>query len=207
MSDHLLPPNATPLERALEAATLRIDAIPVPLRTLWNPDTIPAPLLPWLAWGLSVDDWDTAWTEPQKRAVVAASIRVHQHKGTVGAMLTALAALDYSAQLIEWHQSAPQQPPYTFKIRVTLDARGIIDGIWGEVERTALAAKNARSHLTAVQLLHTSPSPVVMAAAITAAEIITIQPWQLTEIDSAGPLRIGAAISARETVTISPQVH
>ena len=207
MSDSLLPPNATQLERALEAATLRIDAIPAPLRTLWNPDTIPAPLLPWLAWGLSVDTWDAAWTDAQKRAVVKSSINVHQHKGTVGAMLTALAALDYNAQLVEWHQTTPPGAPYTFAIRVTLDARGIIDGIWGEVERTALAAKNARSHLVAIQLLHTSPSPAVLAAAITAAEIVTIQPWQITQIDSTGPQYIGASITARETVTLSPQVH
>ncbi|MDZ4377999.1 MAG: phage tail protein I [Xanthomonadaceae bacterium] len=207
MSDSLLPPNATQFERALEAATLRIDAIPTPLRTLWDPDTISAPLLPWLAWGLSVDEWDSTWTTAQKRAVVRASINVHQHKGTVGAMLTALAALDYGAQLIEWHQTSPAGAPYTFAIRVALDARGIIDGTWGEVERTALDAKNARSHLTAIQLLHTSPSPAVMATAITAAEIVTIQPWQIAQIDSAGPQYIGASITARETVTISPQVH
>lgn len=207
MSDSLLPPNATPLERALEAATLRIDAIPVPLRTLWNPDTIPVQLLPWLAWGLSVDNWDPAWTEARKRAVVAASIDVHQHKGTVGAMLTALSALDYNASLIEWWQSAPPAAPYTFRIEVALDARGIIDGTWGDVERTAVVAKNARSHLESIRLVHTSPSKAVMAAAITSAEIVTIQPWQITEIDSAGPQYIGVGIFARETVTLSPQVH
>jgi phage tail P2-like protein len=207
MSDSLLPPNATTLERALEAATLRIDAIPVPLRTLWNPDAIPAALLPWLAWGLSVDNWDPTWTEARKRAVVAASIDVHQHKGTVGAMLTALSALDYNAKLVEWHHTAPRGTPYTFAIESTLDARGIVDGIWADIERTALAAKNARSHLTSIRLVHTSPSPAVMAAAITSAEIVTIQPWQLTEIESVGQQTIGVGIFARETVTISPLVN
>ena len=204
---NLLPPNATRTERALEAAGSIVGEIDGHLDTLRNPDTIPTNLLPWLAWDRSVDVWDTAWTAAQKRAVVKASINVHQHKGTVGAMLTALAALDYSAQLIEWHQTSPAGAPYTFAIRVTLDERGIIDGIWGEVERTALSAKNARSHLTAIQLLHTSPSPAVLAAAITSAEIVTVQPWQISEIQSAGPQYIGASITARETVTLSPQVH
>lgn len=207
MSDSLLPPNATPLERALEAATCRVDAIPVPLRALWNPSTIPAPLLPWLAWGVSVDDWNPDWTDPQKRAVVAASIDVHRHKGTVGAMLTALAALDYEAQLVEWHQTIPAGEPYTFGIEVTLDARGIADGVWDEIERQALAAKNTRSHLTSVRLVHASPSPAVMAVALTCAEIVTIEPWQLTEIESIGQQTIAVGVFALETVTISPQVH
>lgn len=207
MSDSLLPPNATPLERALEAATRRIDAIPAPLRDLWNPATIPAPLLPWLAWGLSVDVWDAAWTEARKRAVVAASIAVHRRKGTAAAVRVALAALDYDTQLIEWFHTTPTAPPYTFAVEATLDARGIDPALWDDIERTALGAKNVRSHLTSIRLVHTSPSPLVLAAAITAAETITIQPWQLTQIDSAGPLHIGAAITARETVTLSPQVH
>ena len=52
MSDQpsLLPPNASALERKLEQATLRLGTLPVPLRELWNPDTCPAHLLPWLAW-------------------------------------------------------------------------------------------------------------------------------------------------------------
>jgi len=43
----LLPPNATDTERAIEATTERTTDLPVPLRTLWNPDTCPADLLPW----------------------------------------------------------------------------------------------------------------------------------------------------------------
>ena len=43
----LLPPNASDLERATEGAIrARLTAVPIPLATLWNPDTCPAPLLP-----------------------------------------------------------------------------------------------------------------------------------------------------------------
>ncbi|MGS4945207.1 phage tail protein I, partial [Meridianimarinicoccus sp. RP-17] len=73
MSDlSLLPPNATPVERGFEAAGARITALPVPVRDTWNPATCPATLLPWLAWALSVDNWDPTWTEGQQRAVIAA---------------------------------------------------------------------------------------------------------------------------------------
>lgn len=84
----LLPPNATAIERSIEAATDR--PIPIPIADLWSPADCPAPILPWLAWALSVDHWDAAWPEETKRAVVAASAEVHRHKGTVWAMRRAL---------------------------------------------------------------------------------------------------------------------
>ena len=51
----ILPPNVTRAERALEGATARLDDVPVPIRSMWNPATCPAFLLPWIAWGLSID--------------------------------------------------------------------------------------------------------------------------------------------------------
>jgi phage tail P2-like protein len=98
----LLPPNATPQETAIEAATARIGEVPVPNATLWTPATCPAALLPWLAWALSVDEWDGTWPEERQRAVIAASVAVHRRKGTRGAVVAALAAAGYgTATLIE----------------------------------------------------------------------------------------------------------
>ena len=57
----LLPPNSSPLERAVEAATTL--GIETPINTLWNPDECQADALPWLAWALHVDNWDDAATE------------------------------------------------------------------------------------------------------------------------------------------------
>jgi phage tail P2-like protein len=81
----LLPPNASPQEAAIEAATARIADVPVPNASLWTPATCPAALLPWLAWALSVDEWDGTWPEERQRAVIAASVGVHRRKGTRGA--------------------------------------------------------------------------------------------------------------------------
>lgn len=102
MSASLLPPNANPLERALEAvAAERIEAIEVErLRALWTPADCPAPLLPWLAWALSVDEWDGAWPEATQRAVLAVSVDVHRHKGTVGAVRRSLAAAGYGDAVV-----------------------------------------------------------------------------------------------------------
>ena len=82
MSDlTLLPPNATPLERAL-AKACAMPHKPEKIRRLWSPQTCPFELLPWLAWAWSMDDWDPSWTEAQQRAIVAASANLHKKKGT-----------------------------------------------------------------------------------------------------------------------------
>ncbi len=62
----LLPPNRTALGARLAASHPL--ALPVPLRTLWNPATCPAHCLPFLAWAFSVDQWH----EPGRRASSAA---------------------------------------------------------------------------------------------------------------------------------------
>lgn len=91
-----LPPNSTALERALEATfAARLDALPMPVGQMMNPATCPSAFLPWLAWALSVDDWDAAWSETTKRSVVAASISVHRRKGTIASVKAAMAAMGY----------------------------------------------------------------------------------------------------------------
>ncbi len=95
MTASLLPPNSTDLERALDLTGARISAVDAPIDLMWNPETCPTAFLPWLAWSLSVDEWDNAWPEGTKRAVIAASVWVHRHKGTVGAVKRALAKAGY----------------------------------------------------------------------------------------------------------------
>jgi phage tail P2-like protein len=80
----VLPPNATLLERNMESAGWRLrNEGPTGIRALWNPRTIPAALLPWLAWGLGVDAWDTTWDDGKKRAEVASALADHQVDGTL----------------------------------------------------------------------------------------------------------------------------
>ena len=94
MSDipHLLPPSASHMEVALSRAMARLANVPPFCRQMWDPATCPPSHLPWLAWAVSVDEWDSAWSDAQKRGVIEASYQVHRHKGTVGAVRRALAA-------------------------------------------------------------------------------------------------------------------
>ena len=77
MSNSLLPPNATLLERALERLINQATDIPVTIKTLWDPLLCPAELLPWLAWAYSVDRWMDSWPEQIKRQVINDAFVIH----------------------------------------------------------------------------------------------------------------------------------
>lgn len=100
MPDILLPPNATQAERALEQATAGLGELPAPLRELWDPDTCPAHLLPWLAWALQVDVWDNGWSDDAQRAAIRGAITVHRRKGTPWAIKRALANAGYGDAIL-----------------------------------------------------------------------------------------------------------
>ena len=85
MSD-LLPPNATPLERGVDAASARLDEIDVPVRHLWNPWKCPVAALPWLAWALGVETWNPEWPPRIRRQACAEAFEVHREKGTAAAI-------------------------------------------------------------------------------------------------------------------------
>jgi phage tail P2-like protein len=116
MTNSLLPPNATRLERALEAGAGRLTPIVTPAESIDDPATCPAELLPWLAWGLSVDAWDAEWSEADKRSAVATSIEMHRRKGTRLSVETVVARFDQLARLVEWHQASPRRPAHTFDV-------------------------------------------------------------------------------------------
>ena len=70
----ILPPTSTALERALEQAAARVEDIDIDLPgRLWNPFTCPPEMLPWLAWGLSMDSWDNRWPLAVRRQRVASA--------------------------------------------------------------------------------------------------------------------------------------
>lgn len=92
----LLPPNASALERAIAATGARVDALPVNLRHLWSPTLCPVGLLPWLAWSLAVDEWESHWDESTQRRVIAGAIEIHRRRGTAAAMRQAIQSAGYA---------------------------------------------------------------------------------------------------------------
>lgn len=145
----ILPPNANRTELALEQATGRFSPTDPGIAALWSPQTCPPELLPWLAWTLSVDDWDDRWSVAVKRRVLAAAVATHRVKGTVGAVRRALAATGMSIDIAEWWQTAAT--PHTFDlIAYAEDVLSLGVPIGPEliemVQRTVDPVKPVRSH-------------------------------------------------------------
>jgi len=158
----LLPPNATAQERALSIATGRDVATPV--RDVWDPDTCPSALLAWLAWAFSVDEWDTAWTDAQKREVIKSAASVHRYKGTIGAVQEALGALFVGARVQEWFNQIPAGDPYTFRILLEVDQAGVEQAAYASLYRVLDRTKNLRSHMEEVELIVKSTTGPTVAA-------------------------------------------
>lgn len=116
----LLPPNSSQLERDLEATiTESIWSIPIDLNKILRPYECPIELLPWLAWTLSVDQWDIGWLEATKRQVVAESFAIHQKKGTRWAVERLLSITGHNnVEIIEWWQTQPKGTPHTFYMQI-----------------------------------------------------------------------------------------
>lgn len=199
----LLPPNATNQERAIEAATARLAAVPVPVRELWNPDTCPAEFLPWLAWAFSVDRWEDDWTEAQKRAVIQNSIFIHRHKGTLGAVKSALQALGYRATVTEWFED--DAAPYTFAVDVAVAASGIDEALYSQLEKVIDDTKNVRSHLAALKLTGTVRGPLRAASSLTSGVETSVYPPSIAAVEQSGPLVVLAAEYTADFVTIHYQ--
>jgi phage tail P2-like protein len=153
-----LPPNATRLERAIEKVVGdRYDAIDMEISATWNPDTCPEHLLPWLAWALQVDNWESHWPESVKRSVIAQSLKIRRLKGTLGGVQEALKALGVNALIREWWQRTIEEgeaPKYhTFDVyawandnRLTGTDSRLTEEIYTLVKRAVETTKPARSH-------------------------------------------------------------
>lgn len=157
------------------AAGERIEAIPVPARTMWSPQNVPAQVLPFLAWQFSVDTWEPSWTEEQKRAAIQASYVVHRQKGTIGAVRRALSALGLGLNIVEWWQETPRGEPYTFRIAIEVDQSGAEQGAISKILEVVNSAKNLRSHLGSVDLQVSTTSLSYIAAAAVIGHEVTVK--------------------------------
>lgn len=139
----ILPPNATQLETGLEAA-IAVPALPTAqLLAIWNPATCEERLLPWLAWSLSIDNWDASWPIATRRAVIANAIRVQRKKGTVGAVRRAIASFGAAMALREWWETSPPGDRGTFEVVLSIASQTggspsaeFVDAVIEEIERT-----------------------------------------------------------------------
>ena len=145
MRKDLLPPNATPLERAVDAASARLDELEVPVRHLWNPRRCPLALLPWLAVTLGVETWDPGWPELLKRQACAEAFEVHREKGTVAAVRRVLRLIGAVYDYVEGPNGG--LAPMTAKVSILNSHSIALDNV-GEVRAALDRAKRASVRLT-----------------------------------------------------------
>lgn len=156
----------------------RIDALPTPLRDLWDEDTCPAGRLPWLASAFSVDEWNNGWSDEQQRAFIKSSIAVHRTKGTIGAVRDALGALNIDVQIQEWFHQSPMGEPYTFKLFMGVGQSGITEAAQVGLFEVLARTKNLRSHLSGLEITVTSNTALFMAGASGVGSIIEVSNYQ-----------------------------
>lgn len=163
----VLPPGTTPLEKALEQVAAALLDIQVAIRSVWSPGDCPIELLPWLAWGLSLDNWSSDWPVAIKRERVRKAIAIARRKGTAESVRTIIASFGGSVAIREWWQTEPKGEPHTFSLVLNLDQDGapasaaFVDQVIAEVSR----AKPVRSTFTFTQGI-TARADVGLIAAV-----------------------------------------
>lgn len=177
----LLPLNSTQLERAIEAA---IDEdTEIPLRTLYNPNTCPVALLPWLAWAWSVDRWDSSWPEAVKRSAIRSAFYIHLRKGTIGSLRRVVEPLGYIIEVREWWQTAPMGAPGTFALQVGVLETGISEEMYEELERLIDDAKPVSRHLTGLDIVLETRVESYVGVAVYDGDEVDVYPWTNPDID------------------------
>lgn len=166
----LLPPNAFALERAVDAAAAaRLDGLTVPVGDVWSPDRCPAQLLPWLAWGVSIDIWDTTWPEQVKRDATAGAIEEQRRKGTKLAVRKALDRIDPLIGLTEWFEDPANLEPFTFRLDLPDRNTSTIDydsETIGQLLTDIAAVKPLRAHVIASYRIYAQAQLGIVSAII-----------------------------------------
>ena len=200
-SDRLLPVGSSPLEVSAAQAAAEIARVPGPLRTLWNPQTGPADLRPYLAWALSVDRWDAAWPEATKRRVIASSFFVHQHKGTISALRRVVEPLGFLIEVREWWEF--NEAPGTFRLVVGVLDGGITDEMYQELERLINDAKPASRHLTGLAISLTSSGECHVEAGSYSGDELVVYPYLPADITGGGEYFPASAIHFIDNVRVN----
>lgn len=172
----LLPPSASDFMRCVERGTTRLSALPVSLNQLWDPDTCPVALLPYLAWALSVDRWDRDWTEETKRQVIRDAWAIHRHKGTISAIRRVAEPFGYVINVTEWWETG--DPRGTFRLDIGVLDVGITEEMYTEMERLIADARPVSRHLVGLNIMQDIQGYLYSGGVVYDGDVITIYPQE-----------------------------
>lgn len=204
MSTCLLPGNATELERNAAQALAQIERVPIPLRELWNPDTCPVALLPYLAWAFSVDRWSPAWPESAKRAAIRSAYFIHAHKGTIGALRRVVEPLGYLIKITEWWQTHPVGVRGTFALEIGVLDTGITEEMYQELTFLIDDAKPLSRHLSGLDISLETHLTAYVGVAVVDGDELDVYPWQTPDIDVVVQSRVGVTTTINDELDVYP---
>ena len=148
MTNSLLPPNSSELERAIEQS---MDRYMLPVQVANNPLTAPVSFLPFLAESFSVDVWNEQLSEQEKREAIINSIEVHKYKGTIFAVKKAIAPLFAQADIIEF--TGDRVFEFDALVQLKTEQTSVYDKNRYALARELInSAKNARSRFVNFQI-------------------------------------------------------
>lgn len=168
----LLPPNATPAERAI-AASLHAP-LPVPIRQVMSPAQTPVPFLPFLAAHRGVDLWYEDWSESRKRQMVAQAPFLARLIGMreaarqllpfVDAALVAATAYPdaYAVEAMAVDEQPIEPPPFlaTYLVKIaTLTPAGAYVPDTEPVEASFVGSPDAQPMMRALAALRVAQAP------------------------------------------------
>lgn len=204
MAARLLPPNASELERLAADALAQLEQVPVPLRQLWNPDTCPEPLLPYLAWAFSVDRWSQAWPVSAKRAAIRAAYFIHAHKGTIGALRRVVEPLGYLIEVREWWEEVPLGVAGTFRLLVGVLETGITEEMYNELTWLIDDAKPVSRHLVGLAISLESTGYLRHGVSLYEGDELTVYPPELLDIEVTGYIGASGREHSIDTMDVYP---
>lgn len=196
----LLPPTATKLEKNLSQAIACEP--PIPLRSLWDPQTCPYELLPYLAWQYSVDRWDENWSEEIKRKVIAEAFEIHKLKGTKEAIRRAVEPFGFLIKIIEWWQN--NQTPGSFGLEIGVLDKGITEESYNELSRIIDDVKPVSRQLSKLAIQLVSKGSVTIGASSYDGNTLDIYPYIAETVATQSENHSGATIHLIDTMSITP---
>lgn len=197
-----LPLNSTPLELAIEAANYENTLIP--LRSLYNADTCPEHLLPYLAWAWSVDRWNNGWSSEAKRSAIRSAYTVHARKGTIGALRRVVEPLGYLIDVVEWFDTMPEGVPGTFALEVGLNDAGITEELYEELAWLIDDARPVSRHMTNLALSLQTTGQLSIAVCVQEGEEIDVYPPVPQDIDVTGTFGPALCVDETDTLDVYP---
>lgn len=152
----------------------------------------------------NVDFYDQTMPVDYRRQAVKTADIIHQINGTKAALLRIFELLSMRGVIEEWFEYGGD--PYTFKITILeINDRGLTAETNAMLDKLIDIHKNVRSWLIGLNIYLTVHGKTpVYAIGVMHGEEITVYPWNVTGIESAGKQYMGIGYQAAETVDIYP---